>query len=362
MSAIEFHPLPISVRHETDESVLVEFDVPPELRQTFRHRPGQHVVLRAELDGQEVRRSYSICTSAADDRLGVGIKRIPGGVFSTYATTELDDGDTVEVMAPIGDFGHTPDPAAANHYVALAAGSGITPILSIISSILEVEQHSRVTLVYGNRTTSSIMFLEELEALKNRYCQRFQLIHVLSRELHEVPLFSGRIDDEKLRMLASSLIPPGDVDGWFVCGPLDMVETVGTTLGELGVDADSIHTELFFDERIEAPPEVAADAEGMVAMTVLIDGRSSMVMVDPAGPPLLDYARSVRPQVPFACKGGMCATCKALVTEGEATLDKNYALTEAEVADGYVLTCQSHPAPRVTEMTITFDVHGGMGR
>lgn len=361
MSTIEFHKLPVTVEAETDESVCLSFDVPSELRERFRHRPGQHLVLRTELDGEEVRRSYSICGGIGDDRLRVGVKRIPGGLFSTYATTELADGDLIEVMAPIGEFGHTPDPAAANSYVALAAGSGITPILSIVSSILDVEAASRVTLIYGNRRTTSIMFLEELEDLKDRHHERFQLVHVLSREPHEVPLFSGRIDDEKLRTLCGTLLQPETVDKWFVCGPLDMVETVTATLEDLGVDQATVNTELFFDQRIEAPPTVP-DADGMVSMTFTLDGRASTVSVDPDGPPLLDYARAARTEVPFACKGGMCATCKARVIEGDVVLDKNYALTDAEVADGFVLTCQSHPAPGTTDVVLTFDVHGGMGR
>jgi ring-1,2-phenylacetyl-CoA epoxidase subunit PaaE len=214
----------------------------------------------------------------------------------------------------------------------------------MLSAILEIEDGSRCTLVYGNRTVSSIMFLEDLQALKDRYPERLQLIHTLSRETNEIPLFEGRIDEAKLRQLAASLIAVEAVDAWFVCGPLDMVETANHTLAELGVDGSLVHHELFFDQRIEAPPEPAAGAEGLVSMTVTLDGRTSSVLVDPAGPSLLDYARSVRPEVPFACKGGMCASCKCLVTSGAATMVKNYALTEAEVAQGYVLSCQAHPA------------------
>ncbi len=360
MVAVEFYPLEVSVVPETDESVRVSFAVPAEWREAFRHVPGQHLVLRTELGGEEIRRSYSVCTSAGDDALSVGIKRIPGGAFSTYATTVLQDGDTIDVMAPIGEFGHRPDPTVAGSYVGLVAGSGITPVLSILTSILEVESASRCTLIYGNRTTTSIMFLEELEALKNRYPERFQLVHVLSREPHEIPLFQGRIDAEKLRSLTGSIIDVDRVDSWFLCGPLDMVETVRETLGQLGVAEDAINYELFFDERIDVVPEVADDADGLVELTVTLDGRSSLVKVDPAGPALLDYARSVRPEVPFACKGGMCATCKAKVVSGQVTMDKNYALTEDELGAGYILTCQSHAVDGA--VAITFDVHGGVGR
>mgnify|MGYP001239257309 CR=1 FL=1 len=192
--AIEFHPMAVTVRPQTDESVSLTFDVPETLRPTFTHLPGQHLVLRAVIDGEEVRRSYSICTAPGGNRVTVGVKRIPGGLFSTWATTQLADGDTVEVMAPIGEFHHRPAAGAAAHYVFLAAGSGITPVLSMLSAILELEEHSRCTLVYGNRTVGSIMFLEELEGLKDRFCDRFQLIHTLSREGRGVPLFEGRID------------------------------------------------------------------------------------------------------------------------------------------------------------------------
>ena len=357
--AVEFHPLPVRVRPETDDSVAVTFEVPAALRDTFRHVPGQHLVLRADLGGEDVRRSYSICTSPDCGELKVAIKRIPDGVFSTWATTELADGDTIEAMAPIGEFGYQPDPSRVGSYAAFAAGSGITPVLSILTSILETEPESRCTLVYGNRRVGSIMFLEELEGLKNRYPERFQVVHVLSREPHEIPLFEGRIDADKIRNLAGSLLPVAGIDAWFLCGPLDMVETAQATLAELGVPDERINYELFFDERIEVVPEADA-GEGSLTMTLTIDGRSSTVSVDPGGPSLLDYARSVRSEVPFACKGGMCATCKAKVTEGEVTMDKNYALTDEELAEGFVLTCQSHPTH--TDVTINYDVHGGLGR
>lgn len=349
---IEFHPLAVKVRPETDDAVSLTFEVPEPLRDTFRHTPGQHLVLRTTLDGEDVRRSYSICSSPGSGTLRVGIKRIPNGVFSTWATTALRDGDTVEVMAPIGEFGYTPDPATAGAYVALAAGSGITPVLSILTAILEVETASEVTLVYGNRTTTSIMFLEDIEALKNRFPDRFRVIHVLSREPHDVPLFQGRIDADKIRSLAA-LVDIAAVDAWFLCGPLDMVSTAEATLRELG--ARNVHQELFFDQRVES---VTTPIDG-VTLSVTLDGRTSVVAVDPDGPSLLDYARSVRREVPFACKGGMCATCKAKVLCGEVRMTKNYALTAEELAEGYVLTCQAHP---VGDVTITYDVHGGVGR
>lgn len=358
MSTVEFHPLKVAaVDAQTDESVAVTFEVPDDLRPLFQHTPGQHVVVRAEIGGEDVRRTYSIC-SAPGEAVRVGVKRIPNGVFSTWATTELKPGDTLDVMAPIGEFLH--DPSKPGRYVAIAAGSGITPILSMITAALEGHPSTEFTLLYGNRTSLSIMFLEELEDLKNRFPQRFQVVHILSREPHQVPLFQGRIDEEKLRSLAATLIEPDRVDGWYLCGPLDMVETVRATLGSLGVDDADVHYELFFDQRIEPVPEADDDAEGTVTVHVTIDGRTSVVKADPNGPPLLDYARSVRAEVPFACKGGMCATCKAQVLSGEVVLEKNYALTDSELAAGYVLTCQAHPVS--DEVSLTYDVHGGVGR
>ena len=352
--AVEFHPLTVSVRPETEDSVCVSFDVPDELGPTFRHLPGQHVVLRADLDGVDVRRSYSICTSPDSGTLSVGIKRLEGGAFSTFATTKLADGDVIDVLPPIGEFAHHVERSAAANYVALAAGSGITPILAIITTILEQEPASRVTLVYGNRKVASVMSLEPLEGLKNRYPDRFQLIHVLSREPNAVELFHGRIDDQKLRMLASSLIAVDAVDAWFVCGPLGLVETAQDTLVDLGVAIDRIQSELFFDERIEEPAPSLEGGDGDLQLTVTIGGRSSVVAVNRDGPSLLDYARSIRPEAPFACKGGMCASCKALLLEGEVTLVKNYALTEAELAHGYILSCQAHPVGG--DVAITYDL------
>lgn len=365
--AIEFHPLPVIVRPETDEAVSLTFEIPEALRTAFHHVPGQHLVLRATIGGEEVRRSYSICTPPDGRHLRVGVKRIPGGAFSTWATTELADGATVEVMAPIGEFCYRPDTTVAANYVFLVAGSGITPVLSMLGAILEVERHSTCTLVYGNRSVGSIMFLEDLEALKDRFPDRFQLIHTLSRETNQVPLFEGRIDGAKVRQLAASLIPVDGVDAWFLCGPLDMIETVTDTLTDLGVERANVHHELFFDQRIEALPIPAAGKEGTVTMSITLDGRTSTVPVatkaalagagEPTGPSLLDYARSVRPEVPFACKGGMCASCKCRMTAGSVVMAKNYALTEAEVAQGFILSCQAHPTADSGDLALDYDLH-----
>ncbi len=340
----DFHCLTVSrIDPLTDESVAITFDVPDDLRSAFTHRPGQHLIVRADIDGVDVRRSYSVCSPPGGD-LRIGVKRIPRGVFSSWATTSLAVGDRLDVMAPIGEFTLVGDHDRPCRRVALGAGSGITPLLSIISTALESEPTSEFTLVYGNRTSQSIMFLDDIENLKDRYPERFSVIHVLSREPHQVPLFQGRIDAAKLRALTETLLPPETIDDWYLCGPLEMVESIVPVLGEVGVDAERIHAELFFDQRIEVLPDHAPDDEGLVEVAVTIDARTSVVMVDPGGPSLLDYARSVRADVPFACKGGMCATCKAKLVRGSVTMTKNYALSAAEIAEGYVLTCQAHPA------------------
>ncbi|MGF1599695.1 MAG: 2Fe-2S iron-sulfur cluster-binding protein [Acidimicrobiales bacterium] len=359
---IEFHPLTVTeVRPETDESVSITLDVPAELADRFVHRPGQHVVVRRQLGGEDVRRSYSICT-APGEGIRIGVKRIPDGAFSTWATTELAAGDVLEVMAPIGEFQSVETGGQPRNVVLVAAGSGITPLLAMATAILRDEPASSVTLLYGNRTTRTIMFHEDLEALKNRYPERFRMIHVLSREPNQVPLFEGRIDGDKVRRLAATIIDVGGIDQWYLCGPLTMVDELSATLAELGVPADRLHHELFFDQRIERPAEVDGRTGGGIEMLVTIDGRTSTVWVDPDGPSLLDYARSVRAEVPFACKGGMCATCKARVLEGQVTMTRNYALTAAEIEAGMALTCQSHPAPGTERLVLDYDVHGGLGR
>lgn len=359
--AVTFHPLTVSDVHpETDDSVAVTFSVPDHLVDEFRWVPGQHVIVRATIGGEDVRRSYSICSPAGSGPLRVGIRRIPGGVFSGYATQELAPGDVLEVAAPVGEFTHRPEPDVAARYVAVVAGSGITPVLSIVSSTLEQEPASEFTLLYGNRTSRSIMFLDEVEALKNRFPDRFQVVHVLSGEPHDVPLFQGRIDADKLDSILDTLVDPEGVAGWYLCGPFGLVEDARKVLAGRGVDEGTIHDELFFDGRFEPPPPPAVDAEGMATVRITLDGRTSEVLVDPDGAPILDYARTVRAEVPFACKGGMCATCKAVVLDGEVRMDKNYALTDEERASGLVLTCQSHPVS--DEVAISYDVHGGIGR
>jgi ring-1,2-phenylacetyl-CoA epoxidase subunit PaaE len=354
VAAPVFHSLRVvEVKPETDEAVSITFDVPEDLAEEFSYLPGQHVTLRRMIDGEDVRRSYSICANATTGKLRVGIKRLPGGAFSTFATTELKAGDELEVMAPVGEFTITPDAATSRHYAAVAAGSGITPVLSLMSTVLEVEPASRFTLVLGNRGASSIMFLEELEGLKDRYPDRFHLIHVLSRELTAVDLFNGRIDQEKLEELFDSVVDADSVDEWYLCGPYEVVEAARATLETRGLAPERIHDELFFAGPLDTallPPPPAIDEEGTVALRFVLDGRASEVRMRPETS-VLDAALGVRNELPYSCKGGMCASCKALVVEGRVEMDKNFALIDEDLAAGYVLTCQSHP----TSDTIVVD-------
>ena len=342
--SLDFHRLRVSeVSPLTDDAVAVTFDVPPELAEAFRYLPGQHMTLRALIDGRDVRRSYSICSNANEGKLRVGIKRLPGGAFSSYATSVLAAGDVIDAMPPVGEFSIVPDPTTARHRVAIAAGSGITPVLSLISTTLESELRSSWTLLFGNRTANTVMFLEELEGLKDRYPDRFQMFHLFSREGADLPLLVGRIDDEKLRAV-NRLLGGRPVRGWYLCGPYDMVMTARETLSSLGVEPDLIHDELFFAGPVDPsslPPE-PSPGEGSVELRVILDGRAVETRMT-ADTSILDAALRVRSELPFSCKGGMCASCKGRIEEGEVRMDKNYALIDSEVDAGYVLTCQSHP-------------------
>jgi ring-1,2-phenylacetyl-CoA epoxidase subunit PaaE len=335
-----------AVEPVTDDSVAITFHLPEELRDAFDYAPGQHLVLVRRPEGaEELRRTYSICAPAGSGVLRVAVKRLPGGAFSTWANGELRPGDELEVMTPGGRFTVALDPAQCKRYTAIAAGSGITPVLSLVSSILAVEPSSEVALVYGNRTSGSVMFLEELEDLKDRHADRFELLHVLSREPQPAELLSGRLDRERLERLFATLLPVDEVDEWFLCGPLELIETTRALLRERGVPAGRIHREVFHAEDSPPPrPQSGASAAepATATATAWLDGRATTFPVA-AGQTVLDALLQVRSDAPYACKGGVCGTCRAVVTEGETRMDRAYALEEAELDAGFVLACQARP-------------------
>ena len=346
----QFHPLRVAaVKRLCADAVAVTFEVPDDLREEFEFRPGQSLTLRRTIGGREERRNYSICAPAgAAPR--VGVREVPGGLFSTWLVHEVQAGDMIEVAPPTGSF--TPDLQQPGHHVLIAAGSGITPVLSIASSVL-ANPEARVTLLYGNRRTDTVMFADELADLKDRYTSRLELFHVLSREPREAELFSGRLDGEKLRVLLPLLCDVSSVGDWWLCGPFAMVTEAQALLAELGVPRTRIHQELFFVDELPPAPIVREEAvvEGPSSeVTVILDGRSTPLTIE-RGTTVLDGAQRVRPDLPFACKGGVCGTCRAKLVEGEVEMRRNFALEEAEVAAGFVLTCQSLP---VTD-TVTVD-------
>lgn len=350
-----FHDLVVrDVQRLTDQAVAITFGVPEELREEFAFEPGQHLTVRVSIDGQEVRRSYSLCLSRGEARrrgeVRVAAALVPGGVLSTWLNESVRVGDTLAVMTPLGSFTCPTRPDLARHHVALAAGSGITPVLSLLATALEEEPRSHATLVFGNRRTDSIMFLEELMDLKNIYPDRFAVFHVLSREAADVPLLSGRIDRAKLETLLSTVVPPDEVDEWYLCGPFGLVETAREVLDERGVDHAHVHHEIFHVDELGAPvpptvglpePEPGAPPEAVV--TVTLDGRTTTVPMPSREETVLAATLRERPDAPFSCTGGVCGTCRARVVEGEVRMDRNYALEPEEIAAGIVLACQSHP-------------------
>lgn len=339
-----FHRLRVSeVRRETPDCVSLRFDIPEAVASDYRFTQGQHIALRTRLDGEDMRRSYSICSGCDDDEMRVAVKKVPGGRFSIWVNEVLKPGDTIDVMTPEGRF-FTPLAAdREKNYVAFAAGSGITPVLSLIRTTLAREPTSRFTLVYGNRRQASVMFHEALEDLKDRYLTRFSLFNVFSREEQDVELFNGRIDGDKAREFLAKLIPPHTIDEVFVCGPASMIDDVEQALLEAGVAREHVHVERFgVPGAADAAP--IDDAEAAEAkLTLVIDGVRREVDFHRGQHSILEAGRAAGLDLPYSCQGGMCSTCRAKLLEGQVKMARNFALEPHEVAAGFVLTCQSYP-------------------
>lgn len=351
--AIEFHRLTVTdVRRETPEAVSIAFAVPAELKDAYRFTPGQHLTLRREVNGTEVRRSYSICVSPGDNELRVAVKKVEGGLFSTLANETIKKGDSIDVMTPQGRFGVALDPQAARTYVAIVAGSGITPVMSILRTVLTHEPKSRVVLIYGNRTTQSIIFREALEDVKDRFMSRFTVHHVLSRERQEIALLDGRIDAGKLDTLLHTL-PQGGIDHAFLCGPGGLIEDGKAALLRAGVPAERIHVEYFSTDGspIATRPPYSADTQE-ANVDIVLNGSHHSIPVR-GGESIVDAGLRAGLEMPYSCRGGMCCTCRAKVTDGEVRMDTNYSLEPWELEAGYVLTCQSHPV--TAKVTLDFD-------
>ncbi|WP_327743129.1 phenylacetate-CoA oxygenase/reductase subunit PaaK [Streptomyces europaeiscabiei] len=348
-----FHALRVaSLQPLCEDAVAVGFEIPAELAEEFAFAPGQSLTLRREIDGRDERRSYSIC-SPAGSAPRIGVRVVPGGLFSSWLVNDVRSGDTVEVMGPTGSF--TPDLAAPGHHVLIAAGSGITPMVSIAESVLAADPGSTVTLFYGNRRSGTVMFADELADLKDLYPARFQLAHVLSREPREAEVLSGRLDADRLSALIGSLVDVDTADHWWLCGPHGMVRDAQRVLAGLDVPDDRVHQELFYadDEPVRETRHEEAAAVGPVSeVTVTLDGRSTTSGLSRERS-ILEGAQRTRPDLPFACKGGVCGTCRALVTDGKADMRRNFALEPAEVDAGYVLTCQSFPVSET--LTVDYD-------
>lgn len=357
--SIHFEQLTVrEVRRETSDCVSIAFTIPEQLKEQFKFTQGQYITLKTKIGDEEIRRSYSICSSPLEHELRVAVKKVPQGVFSTYANDLLKAGDQLEVMPPLGKFFTPLNSDQKKNYVGFAAGSGITPLLSIIKTTLETEPESSFTLVYGNRNRHSIIFRETLEALKNKNMNRFRLIHILSREKTDAPLNSGRIDADKCMVLCDKTIDLTHTDEFFLCGPEEMIFAVKNVLEQQNVPSSKIHFELFTtagqQKKTTDKHKEETDKGPKSKITVKLDGISFDFELSKQGDAILDAALKQGAGLPYACKGGVCCTCRAKLVEGEVDMEVNYGLEPDEIEQGFILTCQSHP--KSEKVVVDFDV------
>ncbi len=355
----DFHQIKVTdVYKETKDTVVVEFDIPKHLQNNFKFTQGQHLTLRQIINDEDIRRSYSLCSSPVENKWKVAIKQIPGGVFSTYANAELNSGDSIEIMEPTGNFYVDIESEASKNYIAFAAGSGITPLLSIIKTHLTLEPKSTFKLFYLNQTVKSIIFKEEIEQLKNQFFGRFQVFYFLTREQRDIPFLNGRFDKEKLAVLTKTFIDIEDTNHCFICGPQDMIFLIRDELQVAGLDKEKIHYELFFSGSTDAEDKKIAEAldhkaEG-TEVTIINGGTEFHFIMDDDSDTILDGALEAGADLPFACKGGVCSTCKCKIIEGSVEMKVNYALEESEVENNFVLSCQAVPTSK--KVKVDFDV------
>jgi ring-1,2-phenylacetyl-CoA epoxidase subunit PaaE len=341
-----FHRLAVhDLRRESADAVSLTFAIPTALADDYSFAPGQYLTLRTAMDGEEIRRSYSICSGPDDGELRIAVKKVDGGTFSSWAADELKAGDELDVMTPTGRFGIAHAPDEARVHVGFAAGSGITPILSIVKGVLAREPHSRFFLFYGNRSTGGMLFREALEELKDRFMQQLSIFHVISGEEQDIPILHGRLDGEKVRVLLRSLVPASTVNHVFICGPTGMSEDIEATCRDIGIAEDRIHVERFVSGLGGKPrPKavIAPSAPAKAMASLVVDGKRREVPVA-EGESILDAALRAGMDLPFACKGGMCSTCRAKLVEGDAQMEVNYSLEPWELKAGFILTCQARP-------------------
>lgn len=355
----DFYNLKVAdIYKETKDTVVISFDVPDDLKHTFQYKQGQHLTLRKEINGEDIRRNYSLCSSPLDNEWKVAVKTIRGGVFSNYAFNTLKKGEELQVMAPHGEFYVDCEPESSKNYIAFAAGSGITPTLSIIKTHLHREPNSTFKLFYLNRTVKSIIFKEEIEQLKNEFFGRFQVFYFLTKEQRDIPFLNGRFDKEKLAVLTSRFIDVPDTDHAFLCGPQDMIFLIRDELQEAGIPKEKIHYELFFsgssEEENRQIAEVLDEKVDGTQVTIIDGGKEFHFIMDDDFDNILDGALAAGADLPFACKGGVCSTCKCQIVEGAVKMKVNYALDEKEISQNYVLSCQA--VPTTDKVVVNFDV------